>query len=76
MDGTKRVHVSYGAEGAGLALALSDSALSDSATDGEGVLRISDACITLEIPTTDGVPSVLAWDPAEVSWDAVGLATS
>lgn len=69
MDGTKRVHVSYGAEGTGLALALSETA-----EDGDGVLRITDACITLEIPTTDGVPSVLAWDPAEVSWDAVGLA--
>ena len=71
MDRTKRVHVSYSADDAGLELALSESA-----EDGDGVLHITDACITLEIPTIDGVPSVLAWDPAEVSWDAVGLAAS
>ncbi len=68
---TKRVRVSYRSEGAGLALSLADSV---DVTD--GVLRITDACVTLEIPTTDGRPSMLAWDPAEVSWDAVGLAAA
>lgn len=36
----------------------------------DGVLRV-DAVITLEIPMIDGRPAVLAWDPAEVDWDAL-----
>ncbi len=36
----------------------------------DGLLHISDACITLELPAPDGRPSVLAWDPCEVDWQS------
>ena len=84
----RRVHVTYAPEGAGLSLvdvdtptsyldAAAESASGETASgESDGVLHISEACITLEIPRPDGQPSVLAWDPAEVSWDSLGLSES
>ena len=37
----------------------------------DGLLRISDARITLELPAVDGKTSTLAWDPEEVPWEAL-----
>ena len=75
----RRVRVSYVPSGHGLALVIDDAAehTDTEQTDTgqtDGVLRVSDAVITLEIPTADGRPAVLAWDPAEVTWDAVAAA--
>ena len=79
----RRVHVTYAPEGAGLSLVDVDTPTSDldaaaesASGESDGVLHISEACITLEIPRPDGQPSVLAWDPAEVSWDSLGLSES
>jgi hypothetical protein len=69
MAETKRVRVSYESTGHGLALMIAgpDTAATDDRYQ-DGVLRISDACVTLELPAADGRASVLAWDPAEVDW--------
>ncbi len=37
----------------------------------DGLLRIGDSCVTLELPTIDGRTSILAWDPAEVTWESM-----
>lgn len=66
------MRVSYVPRGFGLALVIDES--EDHGTDEvDGVLRVSDAVVTLEMPTVDGRPAVLAWDPAEVNWDAVAV---
>lgn len=83
MAETKKVRVSYVPTGHGLALTIAevrrrpryrrskshDLAASPEATD--GVLRVTDACVTLELPMVDGRTPVLAWDPAEVDWEAM-----
>lgn len=66
------VRVRQGVDGAGISLVLdqsSDEDVTDDTTD--GVLRVSAAVITLELPMADGSTSVLAWDPAEVDWDSL-----
>lgn len=68
---TKRVRVSYVPTGFGLALAIDDAPTGSAGTD--GVLCVSDACVTLDLVAPDGRPSRLSWDPAEVDWDAMGL---
>lgn len=87
-DRMRKVRVSYEPRGFGVALALSDTGehLNDGAEahpeeqsagpDQDGVLRIGDACVTLELPTSDGRVSMLAWDPAEVPWASIGLAAA
>ncbi len=70
------VRVGYVAQGFGPALVVDDGAdgserLEDDA-DGEardGLLRVGDAVVTLEIPLPDGRRSVLSWDPSEVTLD-------
>lgn len=77
----RQVRVSYGPEGRGLTLApaiegpVPSEVESTTAPDPvNGVLRIGDGCVTLELPMPDGATSVLAWDPAEVGLADVGLA--
>jgi len=68
------VRVSYEDRGFGVALVVGDDRADGvegvDATETEaGVLRVSDAVVTLEIPLADGSRSVLTWDPAEVTVD-------
>ncbi len=68
------VRVSYQDRGFGVALVVGEDEVSgadgDEIADGEaGLLRVSDAVVTLEIPLADGSRSVLTWDPAEVTVD-------
>jgi len=74
-DGPRRVRVSYVPKGFGLALVVDTGAEDgEDPSDGageQGLLRVGEACVTLEIPRPDGRPSVLSWDPAEVGWDPV-----
>ncbi len=73
----KQVNVSYVDHGFGPALAINAADATNAGTrvgeaDGElGLLRLSDAVITLEIARPDGQSSVLTWDPAEVSFDPI-----
>ncbi len=77
MAETKKVRVSYVPTGHGLALTIADveertvdGVVAGDGGDGEdGVLRVTDACVTLEFPMSDGRTSMLAWDPAEVDWN-------
>ncbi len=73
MEQTKAVRVSYVPTGFGLALEIDDTGelCLDSVGDSDGVLRISDARVTLELPAANGKVSTLAWDPAEVSWESL-----
>ncbi len=68
------VRVSYEDRGFGVALVVGDGEVAgiDGSEPDEteaGVLRVSDAVVTLEIPLADGGRSVLTWDPAEVAVD-------
>ncbi len=68
------VRVSYENRGFGVALVVGDDEASGADGSGTaeteaGVLRVSDAVVTLEIPLADGGRSVLTWDPAEVTVD-------
>lgn len=68
----RAVRVSYETRGFGVALVVDEAGdgTTDETDDAEtGVLRVSDAVVTLEIPLADGGRSVLSWDPAEVSVD-------
>ena len=72
------VRVSYETRGFGLALVVGDGEApggdgSDTADTEAGVLRVSDAVVTLEIPLADGSRSVLSWDPAEVTVDPLAV---
>lgn len=71
---TKRVRVSYQPTGHGLALMITapDAVGADGsgADYQDGLLHITDACVTLELPAIDGRGSVLAWDPSEVDWQS------
>jgi hypothetical protein len=74
--GARRVRVSYDPKGFGLALVVDNdrddgAAEQPPATGEQGLLRVGEACVTLEIARPDGRPSVLSWDPAEVGWDPV-----
>lgn len=79
MAESRKVRVSYVPSGFGLALTITespdladDAALDRPPADGsEGVLRVSDACVTLELPMADGRRPMLAWDPAEFNWEAL-----
>lgn len=70
------VRVSYVAERFGVALVVADGD-EQPGTDGSapadggehGVLHLSDAVVTLEIPLPDGGRSILSWDPTEVALD-------
>lgn len=71
-DQGRAVRVSYEPRGFGVALVVDGSSADGSDDDGSaeaGVLRVSDAVVTLEIPLADGGRSVLSWDPAEVMVD-------
>ncbi|MGB5757496.1 MAG: hypothetical protein WBM50_11320 [Acidimicrobiales bacterium] len=80
MTAIRKVCVHYQPTGHGLALAISESGgEAGTALDGvevvdraDAVLRVSDGGVTLELPPVDGRRPVLAWDPAEVAWDAFG----
>lgn len=68
------VRVSYEDRGFGVALVVGDGGAAaldgvDAAETEAGVLRVSDAVVTLEIPLADGGRSVLTWDPAEITVD-------
>lgn len=70
----RSVRVSYEPRGFGVALVVGDGDPSDGSAEGDaesetGVLRVSDAVVTLEIPLAGGGHSVLSWDPAEVAVD-------
>lgn len=70
------VRVSYQDRGFGIALVVGDGEApgADGSAPEEteaGVLRVSDAVVTLEIPLADGGRSVLTWDPAEVTVDPI-----
>lgn len=70
---TGPVRVRYAPSGAGISLVLDGSAepTEDQAEATDGLLRVSAAVITLELPGPDGSTAVLAWDPAEVDWDSL-----
>ena len=70
-SGGRPVRVSYVPQGFGVALVVDDDpeATADDAVAESGLLRVSDAVVTLEIPRPDGGRSVLSWDPAEVAFD-------
>lgn len=66
------VRVSYVEQGFGVALQVGDESADGVEPGGDveaGLLRVSDAVVTLEIPHPDGGRSFLSWDPAEVSFD-------
>ncbi len=73
--GARPVRVSYQPRRFGVVLVVEDEAgggaegAGGAAGTGTGLLRVSDAVITLEIPLPDGTRSVLSWDPAEVVVD-------
>ena len=64
----RAVRVRYVPQGFGLALVI-DEELIDEEPGGAGVLRVSDAVVTAEVPMPDGGWATLAWDPAEVTFD-------
>lgn len=70
MAETKRVRVRYQSTGHGLSLMIAPPDSADTHEDSyeDGVLNISDACVTLEFPAPGGGNSMLAWDPSEVDW--------
>lgn len=64
----RAVRVGYEADGFGPALVVATDDASEAGAD-TGLLRVSDAVVTLEIPLPGGGRSVLSWDPAEVTLD-------
>lgn len=71
-DDGRAVRVSYQERGFGVALVVDgdrEGGGGDAEAGEAGVLRVSDAVVTLEIPLADGGRSVLSWDPAEVTVD-------
>ena len=70
----RQVLVAYAARPCGLSLTLAElgtGAGTEAGDPGLAMLRIGEGCVTLEIPSGDGRPSLLAWDPAEVDWAAL-----
>ncbi len=71
--GVRAVRVGYVADGVGPALVVADGDPTDEGEEGAvtdaGLLRVSDAVVTLEIPLPGGGRSVLSWDPSEVALD-------
>lgn len=68
--------MSYEQRGFGVALVVDGAGQDRAGQDGDGaaveevetgLLRVSDAVVTLEIPLAGGGRSVLSWDPAEVT---------
>lgn len=72
VEGARPVRVRHVPQRFGLALVVDNDGAGDGAE--RGLLRVGDACVTLEIVGPDGSPSVLSWDPAEVAWDPVASA--
>lgn len=78
-DGARAVRVCYVPQGFGLALVIDGEAPVSPGDDRgahhdgveaeTGLLRISDAVVTLEIPRPGGGHHTLSWDPTEVAFD-------
>ena len=68
--GARRVRVNYVRQQFGLALVVDNEAGTTDHAE-HGLLRVGDACVTLEIERPDGRSAVLSWDPAEVTWDPI-----
>ncbi len=66
----RHVRVNVEPKGFGLALTIDEDA-AESNGDTDGILHVSNACVTLELLGPKGRRSVLAWDPAEVEWSSL-----
>jgi len=77
-SGPKQVKVRYVPSEFGVSLRIEDRSdaarqvpVSDSTAAMDGVIRITDLLVTLEIRLGDGQTSTLMWEPADVPWETV-----